>query len=90
MVTTRLFEELGKSCMICTKLRAKFMNSVIGPCHPSSYALAQAFWIVQADLFGPVATFVPGKEQNTRANPALSAKCWVMVFRLHSSLLSLS
>ena len=24
--------------------------------------------------------YVPGREQNTRANPSLSAKCWVMVF----------
>ena len=47
--------------------------------HPNSYSIAPAFWIAQSDLFGPVQTNVPGREQNTRANPSLSAKYWVMV-----------
>ena len=44
-----LFEELGRDCMLCTKLRAKFLNSAMGPRHPSSYALAPVFWIIQAN-----------------------------------------
>jgi hypothetical protein len=52
----------------------------MGPRNPNSYSIAPAFWIAQADLFGPVLTYVPGREQSTRNNPALAANCWVMVF----------
>jgi hypothetical protein len=77
-----LFEELGRDCMLCTKLRVKFLRSAMGPRHPATMPSphAPAFWIVQANLFGPVTTFVPGREQNTRATSTLTAKCWVMVF----------
>ena len=44
------------------------------PRNPNSYSIAQA------DLFGPVPTYVPGREQSTRHKPALAAKCWAMAF----------
>ena len=52
----------------------------MGPRDPSSYTIAPAFWVVQADLFGPLTTFVPNREVNTRNSPALSANTWAMVF----------
>jgi hypothetical protein len=65
---------------MCQKLRAKFLQASMGPRDPSSYCIAPAFWVAQADLFGPMTTYVPGRERNTRAHPALPAKCWAMVF----------
>ena len=75
-----LFEEIGKACILCSKLRARFIQSSMGPRDPSSYTIAPAFWVVQADLFGPLTTFVPNREVKTRNSPALSAKTWAMVF----------
>ena len=75
-----LFETLGRECVFCNKLRARFIQASMGPRDPSSYSIAPAFWVVQADLFGPLKSYVPGREANTRANPALSHKCWAMVF----------
>ena len=75
-----LFEEIGKACILCAKLRARFIQSTMGPRDPSSYTIAPAFWVVQADLFGPLTTYVPGREANTRSNPALASKTWGMVF----------
>ena len=66
-------------CVLCAKLRSRFINAAMETRHPNSYSIAQAFWIAQSDLFGPVQTNVLGREQNTRANPSLSAKYWVMV-----------
>ena len=66
--------------MLCCKLRTRFIQSSMGPRDSSSYAIAPAFWVVQADLFGPLTTFVPNREVNTRNSPALSAKTWAMVF----------
>ena len=75
-----LFEILGRSCVLCNKLRARFIQASMGPRDPASYCIAPAFWATQADLFGPLLSYVPGRERNTRASPALSHKCWAMVF----------
>ena len=75
-----LFEEIGMSCVFCTKLRAKFIQATMGPKDPSAYALAPPFWVTQADLYGPIVTYVPGRERNTRAHRDLTSKCWAMVF----------
>ena len=75
-----LFEELGRACTLCSTLRSRFTQAAMGPRNPNSYSIAPAFWIAQADLFGPVLTYVPGREQNTRNDPSSSTRCWVMVF----------
>jgi hypothetical protein len=51
-----------------------------GPRNPNSYSFAPAFWIAQADLLGPVLTYVPKRDQSTRNNTALAIRYWVMVF----------
>ena len=50
------------------------------PKDPSAYTLAPPFWVTQADLYGPIVTYVPGRERNTRAHRDLTSKCWAMVF----------
>ena len=74
-----LFEEIRSSCVFCTKLRAKFIQATMGPKDPSAYALAPPLWVTQADLYGPIVTYVPGRERNTRAHRDLTSKCWTMV-----------
>ena len=75
-----LFEEIRSSCVFCTKLRAKFIQATMGPKDPSAYALAPPLWVTQAELYGPIVTYVPGRERNTRAHRDLTSKCWAMVF----------
>ena len=52
----------------------------MGPKDPSAYAIAPPFWVTQADLYGFITTYVPGREKNTRARWDLTSKCWAMVF----------
>ena len=75
-----LFDTLGLTCILCNKLRERFIQASMGPRDPSSYCIAPAFWVVQSDLFGPPQSYVPGHVRNTRTNPALPHKCWAMVF----------
>jgi hypothetical protein len=75
-----LFEVIGKDCIFCQKLRARLLAVSMGPRDPASYWFASAFLICQADLFGPITTFVPGRERNTQAAKALPSKCWGLVF----------
>ena len=74
-----LYEELGESCVICKKLRKRFMEVSMGPVSSHQFAVCPPFWVTQADLFGPVMHYVPGRERNTRNNPALHCKCYVFV-----------
>ena len=75
-----LFELIGASCVFCSKLRANYMKASMGPRHPSSYAIAPAFYIAQADIYGPITVYVPGRERTTRSNRDMACKAWVMVF----------
>ena len=74
-----LFEVIGKDCTFCQMLRARFLEVSMGPRDPASYLIA-AFLVCQADLFGPITTFVPGRERETRNSRPLPAKCWGLVF----------
>ena len=56
------------------------MKASMGPRHPSSYAIAPAFYIAQADIHGPITIYVPGRERTTRNSRDMSCKAWVMVF----------
>ena len=75
-----LFEEIGSSCVLCAKLRAQFIQATMGPKDHSAYALAPPCWVTQANLYRPITTYVPGREQHTRASGALTSKCWATVF----------
>ena len=66
-----LFELLGKTCVLSCKLRARFLQTSRGPRDPSAYCIALAFWVAQADPFGPLITHVPDCERNTHASPSL-------------------
>ena len=74
-----LYEEFGEACVICKKLRKKFLEVSMGPISSHQFAVCPPFWVTQADLFGPVTHYVPGRERNTRNNPALHCNCHVFV-----------
>ena len=72
-----LYEELGDECTTCKKLRKRFIEVSMGPVSSHQFAVCPPFWVTQADLFGPLTHYVPGRERNTRRNPALDSKCYV-------------
>ena len=74
-----LYEELAENCTTCKRLRKKFLEVSMGPVSSHQFAICPPFWVTQADLFGPVVHYVPGRERNTRNNPALHCKCYVLV-----------
>ena len=75
-----LFQEIGDDCASCKKLRKKFLQAAMGPVHPSKFTISPPFWVTQGDLWGPLTTYVPGRERSTRNKAALTAVCYAMVF----------
>ena len=75
-----LFQELAEDCVTCLKLRKVFIEAAFGPVHSSKFVVAPPFWVTQADLWGPITVWVPGREKNTRNSAALSSKVYAMVF----------
>ena len=75
-----LFQEIGSECVLCQKSNRHFVQAAMGPIHSSKFTLAPPFWICQCDLWGPMTTYVPGREKNTRNSAALSSKVWALVF----------
>ena len=74
-----LYEELGDSCVMCKKLRKKFLEVSMGPISHYHFSVSPLFWVTQADLYGPVIHYVPGRERSTRNRPALDCKAYVFV-----------
>ena len=47
-----LFSELAEDCTLCKKLQKRFIETAMGPIHPTKFTLAPPFWTTQADLWG--------------------------------------
>ena len=63
---TGLFRELGADCVICQKLRGKYIEASMAPLSDHQLTIAPAFWITMADIMGPVFIYVPGHAMKTR------------------------
>ena len=55
-----------------------FIKASTGPLGEKQSVIAPPFFAYQVDLFGPIRTFVPGFERETRANKVKESKVWVM------------
>ena len=74
-----LFSELQEECIRCKKIRKRFMEQLMSPLSEHQLTIAPPFWAAQMDLFGPCTLFVPGRERETRQNPIMTYKAWVLV-----------
>ena len=74
-----LFTELQDECIRCKKIRKKFMQQLMSPLSDHQLTVAPPHWATQIDLFGPVTLYVPGRERETRNNPVMTYKSWVLV-----------
>ena len=74
-----LFTELQAECIRCKKIRKKYLQQLMSPLSDHQLTIAPPHWATQMDLFGPVTLFVPGRERETRRNPVMTYKAWVLV-----------
>ena len=74
-----LFTELQTECIRGQKIRKKFVKQLMSPLSDHQLTVAPSHWATQMDLFGPVTLYVPGRERETRQNPVMTYKAWVLV-----------
>ena len=74
-----LFKELNDECIRCRIKRGSFIKASTGPLGEKQLLIAPAFYASQVDLFGPIRTFVPGFEKQTRSSKTKESKVWVLV-----------
>ena len=73
-----LFRELSNECIRCKIRRGNFIKAATGPLGEKQLIVAPPFYACQIDLFGPVRTFVPGYEKETRATKVKESKVWIL------------
>ena len=73
-----LYRELAEECIKCHMKRKKFVEVPMGPIAQEQLMIAPPFYITMVDLFGPVKSYVPGYERETRNRPALESKLHIM------------
>ena len=74
-----LYRELAEECIKCHMKRKKFVEVPMGPIAQEQLMVAPPFYVTMIDLFGPLKSYVPGYERETRNRPALESKLHVMV-----------
>ena len=75
-----LYREIGDDCIKCAKLRKKYVEVETGPIADEQMVVAPPFWVTMMDIYGPMQTYVPGHERNTRSKKALDYKTYIIVF----------
>ena len=74
-----LFDEINEVCIRCKKKRGKFIQASLGPHSEKQFLVAPPFYACQIDLFGPIRSYVPGFERETRASKVKESKVWIFV-----------
>ena len=74
-----LYRELASECIRCHMKRKKFLQVPMGPLAQEQLMIAPPFYVSMMDLFGPVKSYVPGYERETRRRNSLDSKLYVMV-----------
>ena len=73
-----LYRDIAEDCWTCLKKRKKFLDVSMGPIAQEQLMLAPPFYVTMLDLFGPVQSYVPGFERNTRNRKVLECQMYVM------------
>ena len=73
-----LYRELASECIRCSMKRKRFLEVPMGPVAQEQLMVAPPFYITMLDLFGPVSSYVPGYERQTRARNSLKSKLYIM------------
>ena len=62
-----LFKEVNDQCMFCKKLRTKYLKQIMGPLSEYQLSISPIFYYTYIDAWGPVKSYVPGYERETRS-----------------------
>ena len=74
-----LFKEISDECFRCKMKRGRYIQASQEPLSEKQLLIAPPFYACQIDLFGPLRSFVPGFEKETRAVKAKESKIWIFV-----------
>ena len=74
-----LYREIANECIRCHIKRKKLVEVPMGPVAQEQLMIAPPFYITMLDLFGPVSSYVPGYEKETRTRSSLDSKLYIMV-----------
>ena len=74
-----LYREIAMECIRCHMKRKKMLEVPMGPIAQEQLMIAPPFHITMVDLFGPVSSYVPGYEKETRNRSSLESKLYIMV-----------
>ena len=74
-----LYREIANECIRGQIKRKKLVEVPMGPVAQDQLMIALPFYITMLDLFGPVKSYVPGYERETRNRTSLDSKMYIMV-----------
>lgn len=74
-----LCRELAEECIKCHMKRKKFVEVPMGPIAQEQLMIAHPFHVTMIDLCGPMKSYVPSYERETRNRPALHSQVYIMV-----------
>ena len=74
-----LYREIADNCWKCKMKRKRFLDVNMGPIAQEQLIVAPPFYVTMLDLFGPIESYVPGFERNTRNRKVLESKMYIMV-----------
>ena len=62
-----LFKEISEECVFCKKLRLEYLKQIMGPLSGYQLSISPIFYYTYIDAWGPLKSYVPGFERETRS-----------------------
>ena len=62
-----LMKKISEDCIFCKKLKLKYLKQLMGPLSDSQLSISPIFYYCYIDAWGPVKSYVPGYERETRS-----------------------
>ena len=62
-----LFKHISEECVLCKKLRLDYLKQIMGPLSEYQLSISPVFYYTYIDAWGPLKSYVPGFERETRS-----------------------
>lgn len=62
-----LLKDVSEDCMYCKRLRLSYLQQMMGPLSDLQLTISPIFYYTYVDAWGPVKSYVPGYERETRS-----------------------
>ena len=76
----QIFTNISHDCCYCKRLGKKLAEQMMGPLSFTQTTLSPVFYFTLVDLWGPLASFVPGYEKITRTTADKPHEVYMLVF----------